>query len=145
MTKALYFDMDGTIVDLYGVESWLYKLEHEDSSPYITAQPLINMSHFARALNKAKKLGFSINIVSWTSKNGSYEYNKKVAQAKQDWIKKHLPSVTFDSIDIVDYGTPKNQRGEGILFDDEEKNRNDWNGQSFDAHDLVKTIYAVIA
>ena len=26
MTKAIYFDMDGTIADLYGVDGWLDSL-----------------------------------------------------------------------------------------------------------------------
>ena len=28
MTKAIYFDMDGTIADLYAVDGWLDKLKY---------------------------------------------------------------------------------------------------------------------
>ena len=55
MTKAIYFDMDGTIADLYGVEGWLNDLESENERPYATAKPLIRMSALARVLNRLQK------------------------------------------------------------------------------------------
>jgi hydroxymethylpyrimidine pyrophosphatase-like HAD family hydrolase len=35
MTKAIYFDMDGTIANLYGVENWLPKLQAKDETPHL--------------------------------------------------------------------------------------------------------------
>ena len=52
MTKAIYFDMDGTIADFYGVDGWLDCLMNNDVKPYKVAKPLINMSTLARRLNK---------------------------------------------------------------------------------------------
>ena len=42
---TIYFDMDGTIADLYGVENWLPKLRAEDASPYAEATPLTDMEN----------------------------------------------------------------------------------------------------
>ena len=36
----IYFDMDGTIADLYGVENWLNDLRTERTTPYEIATPL---------------------------------------------------------------------------------------------------------
>ena len=38
--QAVYFDMDGTIANLYNVEGWESKLRAEDASPYADASPL---------------------------------------------------------------------------------------------------------
>ena len=146
MTKAIYFDMDGTIADLYGVEGWLNDLESENERPYATAKPLIRMSALARVLNRLQREGYTIGIVSWLSKGGSDDYNEKVAYAKQKWLKQHLASVNFDEINIVKYGTPKstavNIQG-GILFDDEEKNRAEWNGTAFDVDNIIEILKAL--
>ena len=146
MTKAIYFDMDGTIADLYGVEGWLNDLESENERPYATAKPLIRMSALARVLNRLQREGYTIGIVSWLSKGGSDDYNEKVAYAKQKWLKQHLASVNFDEINIVKYGTPKstavNVQG-GILFDDEEKNRTEWNGTAFDVDNIIEILKAL--
>ena len=146
MTKAIYFDMDGTIADLYGVEGWLNDLESENERPYATAKPLIRMSTLARVLNRLQKEGYTIGIVSWLSKGGSDDYNEKVAYAKQKWLKQHLASVNFDEINIVKYGTPKstavNIQG-GILFDDEERNRAEWNGTAFDVDNIIEILKAL--
>lgn len=122
-----WFDMDGTIADLYSVENWLPKLINEDASPYLVARPLVNLSRLARYLNKAKANGHKVGIISWTSKGGSEAYNLEVAGAKLAWLGKHLPSVAWDEIKIVPYGTNKKTAcGDGILFDDEEPNRLGW-------------------
>lgn len=120
------FDMDGTIANLYGVEGWLEKLINEDATPYTEAKPLVNMARLARALNKARRNGHEIAIISWSSKGGTPKYNAEVAEAKKEWLKKHLPSVEWNEIIVVAYGTPKHEITNGILFDDEEANRKAW-------------------
>ena len=43
MNKTLVFDLDGTIVDFYGVDGWLDDLHNESTRPYDIAKPLYNM------------------------------------------------------------------------------------------------------
>lgn len=128
MTKAIYFDMDGTIADLYGVEGWLADLEANRVRPYEEARVMHNMSALAKAIHKAQRKGVRVGIISWLSKSGTESYNKAVEKAKRKWLKKHLKSVIFDEIHIVPYGTPKSQVASniGILFDDEMNNRLEW-------------------
>jgi hypothetical protein len=140
MNKAIYFDMDGTIADLYGVENWLTDLENESARPYIEARPLVNLQALARILNRLTRSGYTVNIISWTSKNGSPAYNEAVAAAKLAWLSAHLNSVRFTSIEILPYGTPKQEYGQGILFDDEAHNREAW-GEG--AH-TEKEIFSVL-
>ena len=141
--KAIWFDMDGTIADLYGDKDWLVKLNAFNPEPYANARPLVRMQSLARVLNRLQKEGYEIGIISWLSKTTTTEYSAQVAEAKREWLAKHLASVRFDYIDIVEYGTPKQNGRSGILFDDEEPNRKAWNGQAYDASEIIKVLRAM--
>ena len=137
---TINFDMDGTIASLYGVEGWLNYLENEDTTPYEIAKPLLRLNALAKRLNNLQKAGYEIAIISWLSKCGSPEYNEEVTLAKLEWLTAHLPSVKWDRITIVPYGTPKENYGEhplDVLFDDEEKNRNTWTGKAYDVDNIL--------
>lgn len=141
MKKQIWFDMDGTIADLYGVDNWLDYLQASDPYPYIAAKPMLNFSLFARYLNKLQAMGWSIGIISWTSKTGSDLYNGQVAYAKMMWLFEHLHSVQWDSIKIVKYGTNKYEEcGGGILFDDEEKNRDTWEDTAYEPSNIIEIL-----
>lgn len=135
--KVINFDMDGTIANLYGVENWLDDLVNKRTRPYAQAKPLINMSALARQLNRLIKKGYEINVISWLAKNSTPAYDKEVTMVKKGWLAKHLASVKFTNIHIVPYGTPKETLGNGILFDDEEPNRKNWNGTAYDVTDIL--------
>lgn len=143
MRKEIWFDMDGTIADLYGVDGWLEMLIHNDPTPYRVARPLVRMATLARLLNRLQREGYEIGIVSWLSKTSTAEYDKAVTEAKREWLAKHLKSVRFDYIDILPYGTPKEMGRNGILFDDEERNRTNWNEIAYDVSEIIETLKAL--
>lgn len=140
MEKKIWFDMDGTIADLYGDPDWLAKLIAYNPEPYAKAMPLVNMNTLARYLNKLQKQGYEICIVSWLSKNSTEAYEKAVTEAKIAWLKKHLASVRFNQVDIIPYGTPKNEGRQGILFDDELHNREQWGEGAYDVHNIIEIL-----
>lgn len=143
MTITINFDMDGTIANFYGVENWLDCLENLDPHPYEVAEPLLHMSALARKLNALQRDGYRIAIISWLSKSGTEEFNAEVTEIKKAWLKKHLASVHFDEITIVPYGTPKEtfcHTTKDVLFDDEERNRNNWTGRAYDAENIMEIL-----
>ena len=143
MTKAIYFDMDGTIANFYGVPNWLEYLQESNTYPYRMAQPLMNMSLLARLLNRLQADGWHIGIVSWLSKTGSDKFNTAVTRAKIEWLNRHLHSVHWNEIVIIPYGTPKHQVvdfAEGILFDDETPNRANWTGTAYDVDNIIEIL-----
>ena len=140
MNKEICFDMDGTLADFYGVEGWLEYLDNFDATPYALAKPLVNMSALARVLNNRQKKGYKLKIISWLSKTGTNDFHAEVTQAKLAWLRQHLPSVHFDEIIIVEYGTPKQMFGNGILFDDEKPNRDNWNGVAYDVDNILEIL-----
>lgn len=142
-TTTIFFDMDGTIADLYGVENWLDYLIAKDALPYEIAKPLLRLNALARVLNRLQKAGYRIGIISWLAKNSTENYDEDVTRAKRGWLKKHLASVDFNEINIVKYGTPKQtfaKTDEDILFDDEEKNRKEWTGKAFDVNEIIEIL-----
>ena len=144
--KRIWFDMDGTIADLYSVEGWLPMLIDSDPTPYEIARPLVNLSRLARYLNRLQKMGFEIGVISWLSKTSTPEYDALVAGAKMFWLGKHLPSVKWDEIKIVPYGTNKWETcGGGFLFDDEMRNRKEWkNGAAFEPEHIFEVLAEIV-
>ena len=143
---TIYFDMDGTIADLYGVEGWLDYLIASDPYPYEMARPLIKLNSLARILNRLQREGYRIGVISWLSKNSNADYDAKVTKAKMTWLHKHLTSVCFDEINIVEYGTPKQifaKTADDILFDDEERNRINWTGKAFDVNAILEVLKGI--
>ena len=94
----IWFDMDGTIADLYGVTDWLDAILARDTRPYEIAAPLIDTLALAALLNDAKANGHEIGIISWTAKNAPAEYNARIATAKREWLARMLPTVTWNEI-----------------------------------------------
>lgn len=148
-TNWIWLDMDGTFVDLYGVEGWLQELRAESPAPYLNARPLVNLSLLARRLNTLQCMGYSIGVISWASKNATKDYENAVAEAKRTWLSKHLPSVQWDEIIVASYGNPKSKAVPeiGILFDDEENNLIDWNnnnGLGINAASMLEVLSKII-
>ena len=143
LNVTINFDLDGTIADLYGVENWLPMLIAHDETPYVIAPPLLRLCTLARMLNRLQTKGYEIGIISWLCKNGTEDYNNRVTKTKIKWLKQHLPSVVWDSIVIVPYGTPKENycfTENDILFDDELPNRQNWTGQAYDVQNIINVL-----
>lgn len=145
--KTIYFDMDGTIANFYGVIGWLDYLMKSDVKPYKEAEPMLDFRQFAKVLNALQNKGYKLGIITWLSKSGTSEYNEKVRATKRKWLAKHLPSVQFDEMHIVKYGTPKHliaRDRNGILFDDEEGNRNSWKGEAYEPVDIMRVLKSLM-
>ena len=140
---TICFDMDGTIANLYSVKGWLNDLENHNTRPYREAEVMMNMQVLARRLNALQKNGYRLVIISWLSRSGNAVYNEAVTQVKKAWLQKHLASVHWDEIHIVEYGTPKStvvNTTNAILFDDEERNRTEWKGQAYTEADIMNIL-----
>lgn len=143
MKITINFDMDGTIADLYANPNWLPLLRAFDPTPYATARPLLRLNVLARKLNELQEQGYRLAVISWLSKESNPAYDEAVTIAKREWLAQHLPSVHWDRITIVPYGTPKEQfcgNPLDILFDDEERNRRNWTGRAYDVQNILEIL-----
>ena len=73
----IYFDMDGTIADLYGVENWLNDLRTERTTPYEIANPLCDLERATDLLNELKELDLG-NLTPIDALNKLYELQHKI-------------------------------------------------------------------
>jgi len=133
--KAIYWDMDGTIANLYEYKNWLDMLNAEDVTPYADCEPLVNMNELNNILCEFTALGITIGIISWGAMNGSNEYTRATKKAKKAWYEKYLTCIT--EFHVVKYGTPKHVTAkikDSILVDDNADVRKAWkNGATIDA------------
>ena len=143
MNITINFDMDGTIADLYANPNWLPMLRAFDPTPYATAKPLLRLNTLARKLNELQKQGYELAVISWLSKESNPAYDEAVTATKMAWLAEHLPSVHWDRITIIPYGTPKENYCHNpldFLFDDEERNRNNWTGRAYDVKNIMEIL-----
>lgn len=132
--RTIYFDMDGTIANLYSVKNWLPKLRASDPSPYAEAAPLVDMVELAEVCKDLQTAGHKIGVISWLSKESSAEYNRAVRNAKRGWLKKHF-NIDLDELHIVKYGYSKRKvagAAGDLLIDDEKQNVEGWEGKKKD-------------
>ena len=132
--KAVYFDMDGTIADLYSVKGWLKALRGSNPAPYAKAKPMADMEKISYLCNALQVKGVKIGIITWLSMESSKEYKRKTRQAKRNWLKQHFPLV-FDEVHMVQYGYSKRKVAKeknSILFDDNKQVRKEWQGRNKD-------------
>lgn len=141
MSKTLVFDMDGTIANLYGVEGWLEMLRAEDATPYKIAKPMYDMDTLAELLKLLKEIGWTIAVTSWLAMGATKAYDKKVREAKKEWLAKY--NFPYDEIHLVKYGTTKanctrKNCGFQILVDDNEEVRKGWHlGDTINANENI--------
>lgn len=121
MTKKLFFDMDGTIADLYGTENWLEMLLAETKNLFRNLKVMHDKEKLTKAIKDLQAKGFEIGVITWTPKEVSEEYIGIVAEEKRNWIAEHFPMIT--EIHCLGYGVPKQnapikKSGLMILADD---------------------------
>lgn len=142
MEKWIWFDMDGTIADLYSVEGWLDDLRNFNPRPYQLAKPMYDMKKLVNVCSALKDSGYHIGIISWLSKVPEASFDKAVTDAKIQWLAENGLGGICDEILVTAHGLRKadtcRKFGKGILIDDEEKNRHDWDlGDTINAKENI--------
>ena len=105
------------------------------------------MSSLARLLNRLQKNGYTIGIITWCSKGSNDDFDARTQNAKLQWLRRHLPSVNFDEIHIIEYGVEKSSVAnypEGLLFDDNAAVRKSWSGVSHDENGIIDFLKELV-
>ena len=146
--KAIVFDLDGTLADLYSVPEWLEKLRSYDATPYSAAKPIYDAKELIPLIAELKDRGFRIIITSWLSKESTKEYDSAVRKAKKEWLEEY--GFPYDEIHLVKYGTPKTKCSRGkakyqILVDDNAEVRSKRTlGATIDANENILPMLKAI-
>ena len=132
MNKTIYFDMDGTIADLYGVEGWEPHLRSENPMPYREARPMMDVVMFNWYCRVLQMMGCGLGVISWLSMGSSKSYEEEVTIEKMRWLARHTPILLNGETHFISYGTPKHTVAsdkQGILVDDSELVGQEWQKQ----------------
>lgn len=127
--KKIYFDMDGTVYNLYGLKNWLSMLRNEEDGAFTDGEPLVNMEDLEDTCLKLISCGWQIGIITWLPIGASEEYCIRATKEKRDWAVKYMPYIS--EFYIQEYGTPKQyapakRAKEMILIDDNQEVREMW-------------------
>lgn len=148
--KWIWFDMDGTIADLYGVEGWLDDLINLNTRPYEKAQLLYDNADLLYMLGLLREKGYHIGVISWGSKAKNENFDREVEFVKREWLYEKCISDFLDRIIVTAYGVRKadtcRKYGSGILVDDEEQNRKAWDlGRTINANEnIIEALKALV-
>lgn len=128
--KKIYFDMDGTVADLYGSDNWLDNLRNERAGVFNNLFPLVDMDELAIICHQLMNNGYSFGIITWLPMGASYEYERVCEQEKREWANEFMPWVS--EFYAQSYGVPKQyapiKRAQNmVLIDDNTEVRAMWN------------------
>lgn len=102
----VYFDLDGTLFDLYGKTDWLETLENERTGAFEgNFLPEINLEELLAVINSLIFKGVEFNVITWLPMQASEEYQKVCTAEKIAWVRENLPFV--NDIICQPYGVPK--------------------------------------
>ena len=146
--KKIYFDLDGTVYDLYGMKNWLEMLRNEEKGAFTNGNPLVNMTALEDVCLRLIKKGFHIGVITWLPMGASLEYQEVCTQEKRKWVEDFMPYVS--EFYALEYGTPKQyapakRAKEMRLIDDSKEVREMWQTEkqrhAIDANeDIIETL-----
>lgn len=106
MSVKVFFDLDGTLFNLYGKSNWLEMLRTETAGAFEGSfLPEIDLNEFYLTIEKLSIYGIQFAVISWLPMQASPEYEEICRHEKNNWILENLPFVT--EVSIVPYGIPK--------------------------------------
>lgn len=127
--KKIYFDMDGTVYDLYGIKNWLEMLRNEEKGAFTLGKPLVDMDRLKRVCMELIGIEYQIGIITWLPMSASPEYWEVCTREKREWAEKNMPYIS--EFYALEYGTPKQyaparRAAEMWLVDDSKEVREMW-------------------
>ena len=137
--STIWFDLDGTLYDLYNQPSWLEMLNNENGKVYSCGNSLVDVSEFSLIVTELKKQGYKFGVITWLSRDCSRKYGNSIRYHKLKWLNETFPNL-FDVVHIVKYGTDKSKfvtSENDILFDDDENVCEQWENSGHKCYRLL--------
>ena len=148
--KSIWFDMDGTIAELYKVEGWLEALRSNDWSVYSNCAPRHNYQRINAAIEALVEQGWHVGVITWASKGISWGKDlREIAEIKNNWLRNFFPALADENFACIPYGYSKADYLEEMagaydvsyLVDDNKEVRQEWRSHSCE-YVKFKTINA---
>lgn len=105
-STTIYFDLDGTLFDLYGQEDWLKRLRAEDATVFEgNFLPTINRNDLFTVIYKLRLKGVKFGVITWLPMQATPEFEEEAAEVKKKWVYENLPFI--QDVVCISYGIPK--------------------------------------
>lgn len=153
--RTIYFDMDGTLADLYGVPKRNFggspmgvfqRLDNNDARVYAEARPIMANVNLLKEL---KRKGYRIGIITAGSRfppgtppQIQQQMNNDTLNAKRRWLNRY--GIFVDEFKFTPYGVPKINSAsdrQGVLIDDEDKVLRTWPGMAVKANPVNRARF----
>lgn len=106
MSIKIFFDLDGTLFDLYGKKNWLEMLQNENPSAFEGDMlPEIDPIELYKATSALAERGVIMEVITWLPMGASPEYETACDLVKKQWVKDNLPFIS--KVTSLSYGVPK--------------------------------------
>lgn len=156
MKRTIWFDMDGTLYDLYKIPGWLEALRTNRWEIFeVPGYARAHIERIRAAIAGLKEAGWMVGVITWAPKNLTAEqFNdfQEIANIKYAWLKAHVPELTGGNTRFYcqPYGKSKadvviwedDAAGNvNYLVDDNKEVRREWRSHSLPALEF-RTINA---
>lgn len=111
MSIKVFFDMDGTLFNLYGKDNWLDLLENEIPGAFVGdgmkdgLMPALSLDSMHNIIYSLMYLGVSFGVISWLPFAASPLYSETCRKEKLNWLAQNFPMI--EDIAIIPYGIEK--------------------------------------
>ena len=126
----IYFDLDGTVYDLYHVPNWLEKLRGHKPRVFKEGQVMFDKDFYTICEDLRDMFNVKFGVITLLPRESTNRYNNQVIHTKLDWIKKHLPFVDMSLVHIIESQEDKHKYAKPncrtYLIDDNENNCKAW-------------------
>lgn len=125
----IWFDLDGTLYNLYKVPDWLPRLRREDVSVYCEQGfERGSINRIIEACKALKEAGFHIGVISWAGKGVSKkdDFFNLTRTVKMQWVEQYFPVA--EQVIVCEYGKEKSLFAVygDVLVDDSLEVRKNW-------------------
>ena len=139
--NTIWFDMDGTIYELYRIPNWLERVREMDASVFSDGFPRNEYERIDIAVEALIEQGWQVGVITWAPKGATMEEVNEVGEVKFDWLCRYFPALSNGHFACIPYGESKAQfleeMGDGYevnyLVDDNKEVRHEWrsHGENF--------------
>ena len=139
--NTIWFDMDGTIYELYRIPNWLERVREMDTSVFSDGFPRNDYDRIDIAVEALIEQGWQVGVITWAPKGATMDEINEVSEVKFNWLCKFFPALANGKFACIPYGESKAQflidmgeaRTLNILVDDNKYVRADWrkHGEQF--------------